>query len=184
MANYQPRSLDSENSPYLSLEIFCNERNRRRAEDDRIAKRVTMVAQFILILFTLPIILVGFLLRGEIPLGVLIAGGIFLALVWLIDIAVIRRNARPSGEDKPEDYRMLKLPLDEIRYEVPDQNYTNGHHTWHDEFIFVGFSPYHPSKSELDRATEGDLYYVIVSANHPSLMYAIYRADDYIWLES
>lgn len=81
MANYQPRSLDSENSPYLSLEIFCNERNRRRAEDDHIAKRVTMVAQFILILFTLPIILVGFLLRGEIPLGVLIAGGIFLALV-------------------------------------------------------------------------------------------------------
>jgi hypothetical protein len=184
MANYQPRSLDSENSPYLSLEIFCNERNRRRAEDDRIAKRVTMVAQFILILFTLPIVLVGFLLRREIPLGVLIAGGIVLALVWLIDIAVIRLNARPHSEDKPEDYRMLKLPLDEIRYEVPNPNRTKGQDGWHDEFIFVGFSPYHASKAELARAAEGDLYYVIVSASHPKCMIAIYRADSYGWLES
>ena len=180
MGNFVPRSLD-ENSPYLSLEIICNERNRRSAEDRRITAKVTMVAQFVLILFTLPVVLVGILLRGEIPDGVLIAGGIVLGLIWLLDVAWIRLNASPNREDKPEDYRMLKLPLDEIRYEVPNPNGQDG---YHDEFIFVGFSPYHASKAELARAAEGDMYYVIVSARDPGCMVAIYRADSYIWLES
>lgn len=184
MGNFVPRSLESETSRYLSLEIICNERNRRSAEDRRITAKVTMVAQFVLILFTLPVVLVGILLRGEIPDGVLIAGGIVLGLIWLLDMAWIRLNASPNREDMPEDYRMLKLPLDEIRYEVPNPNCTKGQDGYHDEFIFVGFSPYHASKAELARAAEGDMYYVIVSARDPDCMVAIYRADSYIWLES
>jgi len=184
MANYRPRSLDSEASPYLSLEIICSEWNRKRAADRAMTKRIMTVMQFILILLTLPLVLVGILLRSEIPIGVLIAGCVVLGLVWLLDVAWIRLNAGPDREYKAEDYRMLKLPLDIIRYDVPNPNVSRGNDGVHDEFIFVGFSPYRASKAELARATEGDLYYVIVSAQHPNLMIAIYRADSSIWLES
>ena len=111
MANYRLRSLDSEASPYLSLEIICSEWNRKRAADRAMMKRIMTVMQFILILLTLPLVLVGILLRSEIPLGVLIAGCVVLGLVWLLDVAWIRLNAGPDREYKAEDYRMLKLPL-------------------------------------------------------------------------